>query len=849
MQGAPGALQGPRAGEPASFLSRAGYCTPIKPERPRHVRYCRVFRLVPCIDRSCMPLFPSQVHLMDKLPTTGSGKVLKTRLREMFSSAPAAPAPAPPPAPTPRLPSQPAPSTSFSNLSISAPPGALPPAPSARPPTPRLRPTPAFTQAAIAAFPGMPRLELHAASDPTATYLLVVPHTGTGNQGSGADSRGNGAEAPAYEAAAASSLLRALYGGARRLVVLHPGQPSQQLLHDIRAAVQLYGNPELQAANRPSPGVHVVSVDPSACMRDPRVARYAVLSALSKSSTTAAQPSPLVAMLLAEPGGEHERQQRRLDALALMREYDVYRAVRQAVPSLPVVPAYTPTGERRALPSDALLLVMAAPTAGERGVRASSTGPVARAVAAAMAAGAQRMLMVALGGEEDTAEADVQAAQASAAAASAVVRVVELPTRKPNSEAAPEEVARVWRYALLSAASAMSCGPISAILFPAPGPLQRSPEQLQSSPLPQPITTRQHLSPAPQIPQQLRYPPPAAPPAALVQPVLPYAAAPAQQQGAALAPAAIADVVAAVVTELLGTASPPAGTTPLTAAGLNSGAAVQLVSRLEDRLGLQLPPTLAFDYPTLDDVTTFLVQQQQQALPDASPAAPPASAPLPFPTYGHYGPGPSFPVPIYATAPANATGFSPASGSVVGRVMDVVREVLGLAPGQQQPPLEPGTPLMSAGVNSAAAVALTSALERSFGAQLPPTLVFDYPTAGDIADFLASIAPAGAVPATAAAGTSGMAWAQLQQMQQQQQQQAWQLSSAVRAGAASTKSIPAAASVAAAVRRAVEEVLGGGSSVGLTDDTPLMSAGEPAMSMLAYTKHVLHRLSGHRVYR
>ncbi len=768
-----------------------------------------------------MALFQLQVHVMEKLPTTGSGKVLKTRLREMFSSAPAAPPPAPQPASTLRLPLPPTPNAPSPSLPISAPPGARPPAPSARPPTPRLRPTPAFAQAAIAAFPGMPHLELHAASDTTATYLLVVPHTGTGNEDSGAGSGGNDAAVPSYEAAAASSLLRALYGGARRLVVLHPGQPSQQLLDDIRAAVQLYGNPTLQAANTPPPEVHVVSVDPSACMRNPRVARYAVLSALSKSNTTAAQPSPLVAMLLAEPGGQHERQQRRLDALALMPEYDVYRAVRQAVPSLPVVPAYTPTGERRALPSDALLLVLAAPSAGERGMRAGSSGPVVRAVAAAVAAGARRMLVVCRSGEEDIAEADVHAAQASAAAASAALRVVVLPANVSGSDASPEEVLRGWRYALLSAASAMACGPISAILFPGHGQLQRSPAQVQRQPLPQPTTTRQHLPPAPQVPPQLRYPPPAAP----VQQALPYAATPAHPQGAALAPDAVADVVAVVVTELLGTASPPPGTTPLTAAGLNSGAAVQLVSRLEDRLGLQLPPTLAFDYPTLDDVTAFLVQQQQQQVqPYASLAAAPASAPPPYATYGRYGPGPSFPVPATASVPA--TGFSPASGTVVGLVMDVVREVLGLTPGQQRPPLEPGTPLMSAGVNSAAAVALTSALERFFGAQLPPTLVFDYPTAADIAEFLASSNPTGA-GAVSPAGTSNLAWAQPQPTQRQLQ--AWQPAFGVPAGAASVGSSSAAASVAAAVRRAVEEVLGGGSSAGLTDDTPLMSAGEPAV--------------------
>lgn len=51
---------------------------------------------------------------------------------------------------------------------------------------------------------------------------------------------------------------------------------------------------------------------------------------------------------------------------------------------------------------------------------------------------------------------------------------------------------------------------------------------------------------------------------------------------------------------------------PLMSAGLDSLGAVELRNTLEGQLGLQLPPTLMFDYPTVDTIATFAVMRMLQ---------------------------------------------------------------------------------------------------------------------------------------------------------------------------------------------------------------------------------------------
>lgn len=46
--------------------------------------------------------------------------------------------------------------------------------------------------------------------------------------------------------------------------------------------------------------------------------------------------------------------------------------------------------------------------------------------------------------------------------------------------------------------------------------------------------------------------------------------------------------------------------------GLQSVIAIQVTGELEDRLGLELDPTIFFDYPTVDQLATFLEEELER---------------------------------------------------------------------------------------------------------------------------------------------------------------------------------------------------------------------------------------------
>lgn len=128
-------------------------------------------------------------------------------------------------------------------------------------------------------------------------------------------------------------------------------------------------------------------------------------------------------------------------------------------------------------------------------------------------------------------------------------------------------------------------------------------------------------------------------------------------------------------------------------------AAVALTSNLEERLGLQLPPTLVFDHPSASAITAFL---QESGLGSTTTTTVPASAadttsPTSAPAYG---------IPTAAHAQPLV---QPAHMGVQALVQAAVQEALGTGP-EQAVPVD--APLMQLGVNSTAG--LCSSLLSAF---------------------------------------------------------------------------------------------------------------------------------------
>jgi acyl carrier protein len=71
----------------------------------------------------------------------------------------------------------------------------------------------------------------------------------------------------------------------------------------------------------------------------------------------------------------------------------------------------------------------------------------------------------------------------------------------------------------------------------------------------------------------------------------------------------VSSVVQKTVEELLGSVVP--NDAPLMGAGLDSIAAVDLVSTLSERLDTELEPTALFDFPTIGSLSKYLNEQME----------------------------------------------------------------------------------------------------------------------------------------------------------------------------------------------------------------------------------------------
>ncbi len=178
----------------------------------------------------------------------------------------------------------------------------------------------------------------------------------------------------------------------------------------------------------------------------------------------------------------------------------------------------------------------------------------------------------------------------------------------------------------------------------------------------------------------------------------------------------LTETIATAVADVLGLQGAEASElgldNPLMDAGLSSTLAIQLTSQLESLLHRDLPGTLVFDYPTVRDIAAFVA-----SLDDTSSASSQLQSAEPA-----------------ATAGGDLTNLrqdsSPQAQALERLVACLVTEITGDA-------VNPNTPLMEAGLTSATAIQLTTALEETLATDLPGTLIFDYPTVDSLVTYLA----------------------------------------------------------------------------------------------------------------
>ena len=223
--------------------------------------------------------------------------------------------------------------------------------------------------------------------------------------------------------------------------------------------------------------------------------------------------------------------------------------------------------------------------------------------------------------------------------------------------------------------------------------------------------------------------------------------------GAAAFKSNMVQLVTTAAQQAMGSSQAVSVSEPLMDAGLDSSTSIQLVSLLEEATGLELPGTLAFDYPTVAEIATYLTTLQQPALsyPTATcPTLQQPAPPLPAQASEQASEQASSIVlvqsqtkgaPLPSDGPVSASeGIKLSLNQLTNLVMMTAKDVLGLSSdsGQLQQPLSPDSPLMDAGLDSSLAIQFTSQLETTLHVDLPGTLVFDYPSVDDIVTFLAA---------------------------------------------------------------------------------------------------------------
>ena len=201
------------------------------------------------------------------------------------------------------------------------------------------------------------------------------------------------------------------------------------------------------------------------------------------------------------------------------------------------------------------------------------------------------------------------------------------------------------------------------------------------------------------------------------------------------------ELVIAAASEAIGTeedCEQPALQQPLMDAGLSSAGAVQLVAALEASTGLDLPGTLAFNYPSIAELTDYLLS----FMPETSRTACPVSngvQPLSLAVQHKSAVPDSSLADQTAAQSVGTTAGAHAQTDMTSAVLAALQDTLNLSPADAEL-FDIDSPLMDVGLNSTLSIQLTTQLESTLQLDLPGALVFDYPTVRELAAHLSSLA-------------------------------------------------------------------------------------------------------------
>ncbi|MGW1587911.1 HAD-IIIC family phosphatase [Streptomyces sp. NPDC002386] len=175
--------------------------------------------------------------------------------------------------------------------------------------------------------------------------------------------------------------------------------------------------------------------------------------------------------------------------------------------------------------------------------------------------------------------------------------------------------------------------------------------------------------------------------------------------------------------------------------GLASADLLSLVTALEERLSVELSPTVMFEYRTIAELAKWLESQVPAQAPaittpttPAAPAGRNTTSAVPHPRTER---SPAAPDPDPAAVPSPAVTAAPA---VEERAVAHLRRVLAAALKLGPERLDPETPLERYGMDSVLAVTMLQPLEETFG-PLSRTLLFEVRTVRGLARHLAADHP------------------------------------------------------------------------------------------------------------